>query len=343
MIGIYKQIAAGLLLLTACSGNIPGDDGRTPPEVGEPVEIVFDMYAAQLTKADASSTTEAMEEGKTFRIYAYNSVESGKPDFSSPVADAIYTVKKGADNKLIASGDMKLYRGTYYMYLVSYNDKTTCPVLGTGDKAGKITVTNGNDFMYTTLEDIVVQPTTPGGSSMTVKLPSPFIRMGSQVVVRAAAKNGIQPVSIDKLEVREIKVGGLPASQDYKLGQTVWEKGSAYNSTFIYPGTEFIRYDIHGNPGSNTFDYWTSLPKVLLPVDGTSLLKFDVTLWVSYSSNTKEITKSYEASIQKVLLPGMTYVFDFTLTFYGEIIPSDLTLAVKEYNTITLDSDELGK
>ena len=342
MIRKNKQTIAGMLLLTfgllvctACSENLPGDDNQTPPETGEPVEIVFDMYDALLTKADAAAP-DTMAEGNTFRIYAYNSVKNGKPDFKAPVASAIYTVKKDADNKLVATGDMKLYRGTYYMYLVSYNDKTNCPELGTGDKAGKITVSNGHDFMYTTLADIVVQPTTPGGSSMTVKLPSPFIRMGSQVVVRTTAKAS-SPVVVSSLNVVDITVKCLPGTLDYTLGGTAWDVANGYDKSYTYPGSVFTR------PDMNVTSWWTSSPSVLLPVNGSVKLIFDVNLKVGYESGTKTLTKVYPASIQKVLLPGMTYVFDFTLTFYGEIIPSDLTLAVKEYNTITLDSDDLGK
>lgn len=342
MINIYKQIAAGLLLLTACTGNLP-DDGQAPEEKGEPVSIAFDMYAAELTKATSVAvTTEPMTAGKTFRIYAYDSKSGVTPDFATakPVASALYKITTDENNKLVATGDLKLYRGTYYMYLVSYNEESDCPELSTG---GKINVLNDKDFMYTTLENVVVQPTTPGGNSMTVSLPSPFIRMGSQVVVRAAAKNGAQPVSVNELKVREIKVSGLPGSLNYQLKERTWESASGYDAYYTYPGSEFVRYDAQGDPGTNTFDFWESPARVLLPVDGSCLLKFDVKLWVQYGSNKKEITKVYPASIQKVLLPGMTYVFDFTLTFYGEIVPSDLTLAVREYNTIPLESDGLGE
>lgn len=341
IIRIYKQITAALLLFTACTANLPDDGNLSPEDKGEPVNIAFEMYSADLTKAAKAVATEPMQEGKTFRIYAYNSTAGSVPDFTlAPVASSIYTISKSGD-KLVATGDMKLYRGTYYMYLVSYNEDSSSPELSS--TGGKINVTNGKDFMYTTLENIIVQPTAPGGNSMTVPLPSPFIRLGSQVVVRAAAKNGTQPVSIDKLEVREIKVSGLPASLNYTLGETTWDTGANYGASYTYPGDGFFRYGENGAPGSNTFDFWTSPAQVLLPVDGSNLLKFSVKLWVQYSSGTKEVTKEYPASIQKVLLPGMAYVFDFTLTFYGEIIPSDLTLAVKEYNKIPLDTDGMGE
>lgn len=76
----------------------------------------------------------------------------------------------------------------------------------------------------------------------------------------------------------------------------------------------------------------------MLPVDGSTLIKFDVDLTVDYYTDTPYVS-SFPAEIQKVLLPGMTYQFDFTLTFYGILKPTDLTLAVKEYNTITLNTE----
>lgn len=344
MIKSYKQIAAAVLLLTACTSNLPGDGNNnlSPEEKGEPVSISFDMYTAEVTKATAAAAPEPMAEGKTFRIYAYNSKAGSTPNFTTepPVASAVYTVNKGVEGKLTATGDLKLYRGTYYMYLVSYNEEASYPELGGN---GKITVTNGKDFMYTTLENIVVQPTTPGGNSMTVALPSPFVRMGSQVVVRAKTK-ATSPVAVTTLKVVDIKVSGLPTSLDYQFGETAWEACTAYNADYTYPGTEFKRYKENTKDESQSvLDFWTSPAKVLLPVDGSDYLKFDVKLEVGYNEGNSSLTKVFPASIQKVLLPGMAYVFDFTLTFYGELIPSDLTLALKEYNTIPLESDGLGE
>ena len=89
----------------------------------------------------------------------------------------------------------------------------------------------------------------------------------------------------------------------------------------------------------------TSDPAVLLPVGGTQKMKFDVNLTVQYKSGseTKTSTDSYFATIEKALLPGMTYQFDFSLTFYGAIVPSDLTLAIREWTTTNLTGEDLGK
>ncbi|WP_455640577.1 fimbrillin family protein [Parabacteroides sp.] len=341
---ITESILGGIaLLLTACSGNLPGDGNTggtdspgTPEEKGEPVSITFDMGSAIQTRAeDGTTQDEIMEAGNTFRIYVYDMAgmtNTETPNFSSPMANSVYTVKL-VDEKLVATGDLTLYRGTYYMYLVSYNSDSEQPE----NVNGKINVVNGKDFMYTVLPNVVVQPQTSGSNQMSVKLPTPFKRLGSQVQVSVAAKNGQQPVAITTLKVDRITVKGLHSSLDYSLSDFKWkDSNSDFNADYTFYGGEFTRKD------NNTTSFWTSPPKVLLPVDGSELLTFDVTLIISYNEGEKEINPTYTASMQKVLMPGMTYQFDFLLTFYGELIPADLTLAVKEYNEIELDSDGLG-
>lgn len=346
---INKLIVCGIAwALTACSGISGEDDLPVPEDKGEPIGISFNMYEANITRAENTAETEIMEVGSTFMIYVYDAQTKDAstgvltPGFNgSPIASGVYTIKENAKGILEATGNLKLYRGTYYMYLVSYNLPNESPQVG--DTNGLITVENGKDFMYTTLENIVVQPETAGGNSMTVKLPAPFKRLGSQVIVKAAAKNGGQPITPGSLEVNEITINKLPASLDFQFGNSSWNACSVYDQPYTYPKDVFERYDTSGKPSAEVTDYWTSDPVVLLPVDGSVPLEFGVNLTVTYASGTKTSTKTYPASVQKVLLPGMTYEFTFTLTFYGELLPTDLTLAVKEYNTVTLESDGLGK
>lgn len=346
---IDKLIITGIAwALTACSGISGEDDLPVPEDKGDPISIAFNMFETNMTRADNTTETDPMEVGNTFMIYVYDAQTKNAttgaftPGFSgSPIASGVYTIGQNAQGKLEATGNLKLYRGTYYMYLVSYNLSSEHPEIK--ETNGQITVENGKDFMYTTLENIVVQPETAGGNSMTVKLPAPFKRLGSQVIVKAAAKNGGQPVTPSSLVVNEITINKLPASLDFQFGKLTWENCLGYNTSYTYPSDAFKRNDSSGNPSLDPIDYWTSDPAVLLPVDGTVPLEFRVNLTVTYSSGTKTSTKTYPASVQKVLLPGMTYEFTFTLTFYGELLPTDLTLAVKEYNTVTLESDGLGK
>lgn len=344
---ITESILGGIaLLLTACSGNLPGDGNTggtdspgTPEEKGEPVSITFDMGSAIQTRAeDGTTQDETMGIGNTFRIYVYDMTgitDIKDLDFSTPMTQSVYTVKEVGD-KRVATGPLTLYRGTYYMYLVSYNSDSEQPE----NDNGKINVVNGYDFMYTVLPNVVVQPQTSGSNQMSVKLPTPFKHLGSQVRVSAARKDVSQPVEINTLEVEQITINGLHHSLDYSLKEFKWDSNDVFNDsyTFYNYNNAFTREN------DDTRSPWISPSTVLLPVDGSAFLTFDVKLKISYKDNGayKTITPTYTASMQKVLMPGMTYQFDFLLTFYGELIPADLTLAVKEYNEIELDSDGLG-
>ena len=166
------------------------------PDAGDPVTLTFDMYSAALTRADGAgttSTTEDMAVGKTFRIYAFT---AGAVKLGTPLDSRVYTVQEsettpGSPGK--ATGNLTLYRGTYDLYLVSYNSSTEVPELSAD---GSFTVGNGRDFMYTKMEGIVVQPDKTGENTMLVSLPRPFTRMGACVVTTVQTKNGTQPVPV---------------------------------------------------------------------------------------------------------------------------------------------------
>lgn len=313
--------------LSACDSGSAGLPDPSP-ERGEPVNLSFDLFRDAATRADGSATTtEQMGAGKMFRIYAY---PAGSTDFGHPTGSENYTVQ----SDLTATGALKLYRGTYDMYLVSYNSSTEVPVLGDGNT---IHVSNDKDFMHTKLANIVVQPDKTGENMMKVALPSPFTRMGAQVITTVAARNAIQPVRPTKLVVNYVRINGLRSELEYKLNSTVWETASKpANASFT-----FDRF----NDNLDVTVPRKSNPGVLLPVDGSQKLTFDVNLTVSYVENNMEktMTDTYKASIEKSLLPGMTYQFDFSLTFYGAIIPTDLTLAIREWTTTNLKGEGLGE
>ncbi|RHL07687.1 hypothetical protein DW036_15670 [Bacteroides sp. AF39-11AC] len=329
------------MLLAGCNaGDAVLPDTAPDPEPGEPVTLTFDMYSASVTRADAASTSEDMAIGKIFRIYAF---PAGSTNLGTPLDSKNYTVQPSeadASKPGKATGSLTLYRGTYDLYLVSYNSSTEVPEL---DSSGAFTVSNGKDFMYTKLEGIVVQPDKTGDNTMLVSLPKPFTRMGAQVITTVKARNSMQPVTPTALVVNYIKVSGLYGSYIYKLNNTSWETPTA--TTVADASYSFEKFD-----SNNTLDYdvtkeRTSDPGVLLPVGGTQKMKFDVNLTVKYKdgSLTKTSTDSYFATIEKALLPGMTYQFDFSLTFYGAIVPSDLTLAIREWTTSNLTGEDLGK
>ncbi|WP_187374621.1 MULTISPECIES: hypothetical protein [Bacteroides] len=337
---VFSGFVLGILLAGCNAGDAVLPDTAPDPEPGEPVTLTFDMYSASVTRADAASTSEDMAIGKIFRIYAF---PAGSTNLGTPLDSKNYTVQPSeadASKPGKATGSLTLYRGTYDLYLVSYNSSTEVPEL---DSSGAFTVSNGKDFMYTKLEGIVVQPDKTGDNTMLVSLPKPFTRMGAQVITTVKARNSMQPVTPTALVVNYIKVSGLYGSYIYKLNNTSWETPTA--TTVADASYSFEKFD-----SNNTLDYdvtkeRTSDPGVLLPVGGTQKMKFDVNLTVKYKdgSLTKTSTDSYFATIEKALLPGMTYQFDFSLTFYGAIVPSDLTLAIREWTTSNLTGEDLGK
>lgn len=331
-----------LAVLIAVGGLMAGcDPGNTelPPsleESGEAISLSFDLFRETTTRADdpgvSTGTDETMGADKMFRIYAY---PAGTTDFSKPTGSENYTVQ----NDLTATGDLLLYRGNYDMYLLSYNSSTETPVLATADN--KVHVINGKDFMYTKLENIVVQPDQTGQNMMKVALPRPFTRMNAQVVTTVTARSEMQPVTPTSLVVNYVKINGLRKELTYKLNNTAWEvPASAADDTYTFDSFTLNTAD------QSPLDTRVSKPAgILLPVDGTQKLTFDVNLTVGYKEGVvdKTMTDTYTVSIEKPLLPGMTYQFDFSLTFYGAIILTDLTLAIRPWSNSPLTGEELGK
>lgn len=316
-----------LLLLAACQQEV------VPEKTGEKVTLSFDFYNASLTKADdASSAPDTlMPVGKKFRAYAY---PKGETTTGSPSATGIYTV---ADNG-IAEGDMTLYRGDYDIYLVSYFDENYVPELG-GDNF--ISVSNEKDFMYTTLKGVSVRPASSGLNKMKIPITTPFTRLCSNIILKVQA-NKTQPVTVGGLKVNSITINNLSTPLSYQLGESDWHsKTTGYTESLST--SKFSQGGAAINPRESD-------PMVVLPIDGTTALKFNVNLQIQYDKNntgdaSKYVTENfnYEASVRKIFLPGMTYVFEFTLTFFGTINPTDLTLGILEYTTVSDNTDEVGK
>ena len=328
------------VLQTACTANT--EESVCPPDRGEPVQVNFVMYKGSAVEEDipedAGAGTRAtvtatgavdMAAGKMFRVYVY---EAGSTDLNKYVATGDYTVQ--ADGT--ATGTMPLYRGQYDFYMFSYNaDQNTALPENVG---GVINVPNEKDFMYNRLLGMTVQPGSAGATMMQAPLTAPFKRMGAQVQVKVKAKDGGQPVPPTSLKVNNVKVEGLPEMLSFPVNGTAWNAAANYAGPGVpYYGFLYNDYDVTVQRESGL--------KVLLPINGTELLKFTVNLTVGYKdgSTDKTLTDDFKASIQKVMLPGMKYVFDFTLTFYGVLDPSDLTLAVEGYTEVGLPSDEIGK
>lgn len=265
-----------------------------------------------------------LEEGVKLRIYAYS--KGADTSTADPLAEGLYTVGQSG----VATGDLYLYRGEYDLYLVSYNSSIETPVLN--EMTHRIDVNNGLDFMHAELKGIVVQPTTIGTYQMEVALPEAFKRMATNLMVKVKAA-GTQPISINELTLNSFHIDGLSSSCEYQLGSAVW--GTA--TPMVDEQYQVLSFE--GNPESYSTGY-ISEPFVIFPVYGNTQLNFTINLTVKYSGNY--LTKDYKASIRKALLPGMKYTLEFILTFYGEIVSTDLTLKLYDYNGVELSTDSMG-
>lgn len=317
-----------LLWLTGCTGS-DDTEGTEAPGGDAPVTVSFNLWQASVAR-DAANPPEDLVAGTTFNVYAY---PAGTAVTASPAGSAFYTVQ----NDGTAKGALSLNRGTYDFYFVS-NNTTTLPPLAT---AGTVTVSNGNDFMYTTLRGIEVQPASAGDKTVNVAVTTPFTRLGAQVKMQV--KGGpTQPIPVQELTVNEIKLKGLSTDRNYILGTAGWNASDKpqFTQEIVYKSGEFTRTDTD----KGYQEPWISSPQVVLPVDAGHDLKFEVNLHIKYkeADASKEDDFTYTPTIRKALLPGMTYEFEFTLKFYGNIIPADLTLVVSEYNTVTINSDNIG-
>lgn len=311
-----------LLLLAACQQEV------VPEEKGEKVALSFDLYKASLTKAEDTSNDDVslMPTGKKFRAYAF---PKGGETTGIPSGEGLYTV---GDNGA-ASGSLTLYSGEYDIYLVSYFDETYAPELD----GSLISVDNGKDFMYTVLKDVTVRPAS-GATNMTVPVTTPFTRLCSNIILKVQASS-TQPVPIRELKVNSITINNLSTPLSYQLGKPDWRTDQIFNYT------ESMNFSKFTNTGDQVTNPVESDPMVVLPINGKTALKFNVSLDIEYKKSSQVVTETfnYEASVRKIFLPGMTYVFEFTLTFFGTINPTDLTLGILEYTTVSDNTDEVGK
>lgn len=322
-------ILLGCVLLVGCNSSLP-DSGEQQGE-GEPIELAFNLYSAVVSKAGENTKT-VMPVGSTFRIYAF---KAGEMNLSNPVATAMYTV---VDTNGKSTGNLSLYRGNYDFYLIS-NNTNQAPSLDAG--VNYVTVDNGNDFMYNTITNEVIQPESPGQNTMTVTLRTPFVRLGTKVDLSVKANAG-SPVPVTGLAVQKITIKSLSSPLAYRLGASDWNSGSSsYNAEY-----SVIKF----GSGQPTQPHDNTDPVVLLPVDGSVDLVFDLALNVSYMVYDAEGTGTqtsrifnYQASAAKALLKGMKYKFEFTLTFFGILTPGDMTVSLLEYTEEDLSTDDVGK
>lgn len=326
---LFIQLMLGmLLLLSACQNEV------IPEQTGDKIALSFNLYRGELTKA--ANGTSLLPEGSKIRAYAYT---KDAVTTNSPVGYGDYVVDaSGKATALKENGvdkGLTLYRGNYDIYLVSYNDKNYVPE--TADD-NLLHVSNGNDFMYSTLKGITVQPTSGGKNMMSVDLPEPFTRLCSQVIVTVKAGDK-QPVTVSGLSVSSVNIKKLSSDLSYQLGKTAWNTDSGIEQTGTGALNTFTEGDVDNVKIPRVSD-----PLVVLPLVGTDPLEFELNLNIGYTKGGTLVTKlfTYKPKVYKSFLPGMTYRFEFTLTFFGDAEITNLELAILEYTTVTSSTDNVG-
>ena len=326
---LFIQLTLGmLLLLSACQNEV------IPEQTGDKIALSFNLYWGELTKA--ANATSLLPEGSKIRAYAYT---KDAVTINSPVGYGDYVVDaSGRATALQENGvdkGLTLYRGNYDIYLVSYNDKNYVPE--TADDY-LLHVSNGNDFMYSTLKGITVQPTSGGKNMMSVDLPEPFTRLCSQVIVTVKAGDK-QPVTVSGLSVSSVNIKKLSSDLSYQLGKTAWNIDSGIEQTGTGALNTFTEGDVDNVKIPRVSD-----PLVVLPLVGTDPLEFELNLNIGYTKGGTLVTKlfTYKPKVYKSFLPGMTYRFEFTLTFFGDAEITNLELAILEYTTVTSSTDNGG-
>lgn len=309
-----------------------------PDKEGCPVTIHFSTLAQAASRASGSNTLPvALAEGTKFRVYAYS---NGKRE-----ATGLYTVGSGNQTSSSTNGEngyMSLYRGTYDFYLVS--DNTSSDSQPTANPDGQITVTNGTDFICTTLKDVVVQPTSTDASSITIPVNNPFSHLSSQLWVAVTAAS-TQPKAITSLVVNSIKVENLSTERTYNLGDGAYSGTPTYSATFSTPQWNDFNTSTATETDGTAYTIESNNPYLALPTDGSTELKFTINLTVGYTTaggSATTDTKEYLATTPKALLPGTKYRFEFALTFFGDLAETDMALTVKAYTINELITDDIG-
>lgn len=300
---------------------------------GDKVALEFDLYQATVTKA---TTTSCLNDQAVIKVYAFK-VESGATtDMSTATPSAEGTYVVAADGKVTAQPNkaLFLYRGVYNLCFVSFN-AANAPELSNGNL---ITVNNEQDFMYTFMNDITVQPQKVGQNTMSVTLTNPFVRLCSQVAISVEAAD-VSPVDVKGLEVISITMSNLSSPGNYRLGDDAWfSKGTASLDNAV----EFTSFN--NNIGVKE-PHPSEPPKIVLPLSGSEL-RFTIKLKIQYDKQGNGGSEwgdfTFYATTRKTFLPSMSYSFEFTLKFFGDFKETELTLGILEFTEIKNTTGPVG-
>lgn len=294
----------------------------------------------------AAAGTSALVKNALIKVYAYNQGTT-ITNSNVPLAEGTYKViSNGGLSSFEAFNnlDLKLYAGNYDLYFVSYNaPNEEAPSVGLNSSLISA-MTNGKDFLYTSMRNIGIRSDNPGDTKCLVTLNQPFQRLCASLQLKVKAKESGHPIIPNAIKLVSAKIENLSSTRSFLLGDNRLGVPAGY--TEYYDFNEFTGNDTSSAAGSLTTATPTTEVVRVLPTDGAKALKVTITLAVSYVDN-KGMTHPdenyiYEIITNKALMPGMFYQFIFTLTFYGNYLPDNLELDILPYMDAPLNTGQVG-
>lgn len=348
-----------LLLLLLTGASCTGDEHMAAggAEQGR-LKLAFDLsgcgVATGVPSARAAGTaqTEALKTNVRFMVRAYRSDGGAYVDEGVYVivADASGTGTGTTAKPLAESGkDNGLYltRGEYDLRFLSYNSTSEHPAVN-GEQT---TVLNGKDLIATSLKNVLVRADKDGQTDFTISMKGyPFEHLCSCVKATFQIPDGqvVTPTAISEMNIT-LKNLRTDATYDWKTG-VLTPNAERKDATTLPLFTNGKIVSVPSNPaaGSTILAEAESAEVYVLPLDETAPLKFDVNMKIAYVSTQtgggdKENTLNIEnLENAKALLPGKAYNFVFSLSFYGDYLPTDLMLTVQDYVPVNLKPDDVG-
>lgn len=346
-------------LFTACG---VGDNLAMLPETDESgkLTVSFDLNGAGIrmddatdTRANANVPLENLADGTLFSIRAYKKTYNDKGELTATIfADAgVYKVESGGKTAnaytSVTDAVLQLTRGIYDHYFLSYNSSTVYPG-ATGDTetitGSTLADVTSKDVIATSMKDVQIQSDQDGQVTLTIPMDGAvFSHLCSRVKARLDIPRN-QPVIVLGVSALKITMKPLYGTAGYN-----WQKGTLSTTGERNNSVDLIASGALSGIDSSTGAATLSSSDVyLFPLNDDVPLEFDVTMTIAYktSSSGSQLSGDFKLSspvaLDKALLAAKSYCFVFTLTYYGELVPSDLTLDVTSYSPVNLPSDDVG-
>lgn len=353
-----KLLLLLLFLLIAASCSCEEDTPATGTEHAI-LRLAFDLdgcgvvFDTSASRALTTTTTEMLKTGVRFTVRAYKSEDGAFVD------EGVYVITddgSGAGTGIKATpltepsgADYGLYltRGEYDLRFLSYNVTTEHPTV---DAQGKTTVTGGKDLISTSLKNVLVRADKDGQTDFSISLKGhPFEHLCACVKAVFQIPEGqvVIPTSVSEMK---IVLKNLYATATYEWSTGVLTPGTRAeaSSLTLFSGKSITSVPSTPATGSTILAEAVSEKGYLIPLDESAPLKFDISMKIAYKSTqsgggNKTNTLTIEnMEHTKALLPGKAYNFVFSLSFYGDYLPTDLMLDVQDYVPVELNPDDAG-